>query len=375
VRSRTLLALFSVVLLLAACSGPVATQLPAIPTLPVRSSEPSTAPSAEPTESAAPTEAATATPTEAATASPTEAATATPTESTEPTVTPPASVPASPMAVCGPIESLSTKTPGRLTLSTDNPAFPPWWGGDPATQYPNEPEGGDPWTLTGFGGDPYSGEGYEAATAYAIANAMGFAPDQVDWVENTVFAQAFAPGPKQFDFHMAQISIRPKRALNVDFTDPYFQANQAVLALASNDAIAGVQSINDLKAFKLAAAANTTSFDLIDTVIQPTVEPAVYPDNAAALTALKNGQVDGIVVDLSTAFYMRDAQLGGDPEGKVIGQFSSDLQADPVGAVLEKDSPLTPCVNLALQTITDNGTIQAIYDQWIVTDQAVPFLQ
>jgi len=285
---------------------------------------------------------------------------------------PPSPVPlGSPLAVCGPIESLSTKTPGRLTLSTDNPAFPPWWGGDPTVQYPNEPAGGDDWEVS----DPYSMEGFEGATAYAIANAMGFAPEQIDWIPNAVFEQAFAPGPKQFDFHMAQISIRPKRALAVDFSDPYFDANQAVLALASNTKIDAVQSINDLKAFKLGAAANTTSFDLIDQVIQPTVEPGVFPDNTAALTALKNGQIDGIVVDLGTAFYMRDAQLSGNPEGKIIGQFSAELQADQVGAVLQKDSPLTPCVDQAIQTIKTNGTLQAIYDQWIVTGQDIPFLQ
>jgi len=218
-------------------------------------------------------------------------------------------------------------------------------------------------------------EGFEGATAYAIANAMGFAPEQIDWIPNAVFEQAFAPGPKNFDFHMAQISIRPKRALAVDFSDPYFDANQAVLALASNTKIDAVQSINDLKAFKLGAAANTTSFDLIDQVIQPTVEPGVFPDNTAALTALKNGQIDGIVVDLGTAFYMRDAQLSGKPEGKIIGQFSAELQADQVGAVLQKDSPLTPCVDQAIQTIKTNGTLQAIYDQWIVTGQDIPFLQ
>jgi len=280
----------------------------------------------------------------------------------------------SPLAVCGPIESLSTKTPGRLTLSTDNPAFLPWWGGDPETQYPNEPTEGDGWEN----GDPYSMEGYEGATAYAIANAMGFTPDKVDWVANTVFAQAFAPGPKPFDFHMAQISIRPKRALNVDFSDPYFDANQAVLAMTPN-AITGALNINDLKAYKLGAAANTTSFDLIEQVIAPTAEPVVYPDNNVALQALKNGQIDGLIVDLSTAFYMRDAQLEDfdtpDPEATIVGQFSSELQADPVGAVLQKDSPLTPCVNQAIAQIKSDGTLQAIYDQWIVTDQAVPVLQ
>lgn len=372
-RSRTSLALLSVALLLAACGGPLASNLPSnLPTRPAASA--SAEATTEPTEeaSAPATEAPTTEPTEAATPEATLEATATPpSETIAPSLAPTFSLPDPPLAVCGPIESLSTKTPGRLTLSTDNPAFPPWWGGDPTVQYPNEPEGGDDWEVS----DPYSMEGFESATAYAIANAMGFSADKVDWVQNTVFAQAFAPGPKQFDFHLAQISIRPKRALNVDFSDPYIVANQAVLALASNKEIAAVQSINDLKAFKLAAAANTTSFDLIDTIVQPTVEPAVYPDNSAALQALKNGQVDGIVVDLFTAFYMRDAQLAGDPEGKVIGQFSTELQADPVGAVLQKDSPLTPCVNQALAAIKANGSLQTIYDQWIVTGQEIPFLQ
>jgi polar amino acid transport system substrate-binding protein len=376
VRSRTSLALFSVVLLLAACSGPVATQLPVIPSLPSRSSEASAAPSTEPTKTPKATDVASAepteqTPSEEPTVAPTDEP-STPPQSTEPSL--PASALPSPLAVCGPIESLSTKTPGRLTLSTDIPAFPPWWSGDASVQYPNEPAGGDEWSQADFSGDPYSGEGFENATAYAIANAMGFTPDLVDWIPNAVFEQAFAPGPKQFDFHMAQTSIRPKRALAVDFSEPYFDANQAVLALADNP-ITDVQNINDLKSHPLGAAANTTSFDLVDQVIQPTVEPKVYPDNTAALTALKNGQVDGIVVDLGTAFYMRDAQLAGDPEGKIVGQFSSDLQVDQVGAVLQKNSSLTPCVNQAIQAIKADGTLQAIYDQWIVTGQEIPFLQ
>jgi len=278
------------------------------------------------------------------------------------------------MAVCGPIESLSTKTPGRLTLSTDNPAFPPWWGGDPDTQYPNEPAGGDGWETS----DPYSMEGYEGATAYAIANAMGFTPDMVDWVENTSFSLAFAPGPKLFDFHMAQVSIRPKRALNVDFSDPYFEANQAIIAMSPNP-ITGAQNINDLKGYKLGAQISTTSFDFIDQVIQPSVEPAVYPNNTAAREALQNGQIDGLVVDLGTAFYMRDAQLEDfdtpDPEATIVGQFSVEAQADPVGAVLQKNSPLTPCVNQAIAQIKADGTLQAIYDAWIQSGQDIPVLQ
>jgi polar amino acid transport system substrate-binding protein len=375
VRFRTSLALLSVALLLAACGGPLASNLPSnLPTRPGATATEAAA-TAEPTEKASvpATETPTTEPTEATTPGATEEVSAPPSEPTEttgPSAAPSYALPSPPLAVCGPITSLSTKTPGRLTLSTDTPAFPPWWGGDPTVQYPNEPAGGDDWEVS----DPYSMEGFEGATAYAVANAMGFTPDLIDWIQNTVFAQSFAPGPKQFDFHMAQVSIRPKRALNVDFSDPYFDAVQSLLALADNP-ITGAQNINDLKAYKLGAASNTTSFDLIDQVIQPNTDPTVYPDNTAALTALKNGQIDGIVVDLGTAFYMRDAQLAGDPAGQIVGQFSSALQTDEVGAVLQKDSPLTPCVNQAIAAIKANGTLQAIYDTWIVSGQNIPFLQ
>lgn len=263
--------------------------------------------------------------------------------------------------------SLVLKNPGRLTLSTDNPAYPPWWGGDPKTQYPNQPSGGVKWKIS----NPYSMMGFEGATAYAIAQTLGFTPDQIDWLQNTVFAQAFAPGEKAFDFHMAQISILPERAQAVDFSDPYFDSNQSLVALA-DDPIASAASIADLKSYKLGAAADTTSYDLIQNAIQPTTAAAIYPDNDTAVTALQNGQIDGLVVDLGTAFYMRDAQLTG---GKIVGQFASSVQVDHVGAVLDKGSALTPCVDWAIQTMKANGTLQQIYDTWITTGQDIPLLQ
>jgi len=267
----------------------------------------------------------------------------------------------------------------RLTLSTDLPAFPPWFGGDVSEQYPNEPEGGDAWTNdAGFGGDPYSGEGFEAATAYAVAAAMGFAPEDIDWVPNTVFEQAFAPGEKAFDFHMAQIAITEDRAQAVTFSDPYFESNQSVLALTSND-ITGATSIDDLKAFKLGAAANTTSLAFIENGIAPDVEPSVFNDNAAARQALQSGTIDGLVVDLSTAFFMRDAELDDfdtpDPEGTIVGQFGPPAEPDHVGFVLQLDNPLVDCVNQAIAQVQEDGTAQAILDEWINTGEEIPFLQ
>ncbi len=264
------------------------------------------------------------------------------------------------------------KNPGRLTLSTDIPAYPPWWGGDPDIQYPNEPEAGSGWEVS----DPYSGEGYESATAYAVAAALGFGPDQVDWVQNTVFELAFAPGEKPFDWHMAQISIRPDRAENIDFSDPYFDANQSLLAMTANDKIIGATTVEELKDLTLGAAVGTTSLQLIEEYIQPNTEPQVFNDNSAARQALESGLVDGLVVDLNTAFYMRDAQMEDwdtpEPEGTIVGQFSVSAQSDQMGMVLEKGSPLVECVNEALAVVRDSGELQEIFDREIASAQDIP---
>ena len=326
------------------------------------------------------TTAPTTTPTLAPTASPSAAPSASPSATASATASlaasPSSSASASPAALC-PKDELVLKNPGRLTLSTDNPSFPPWWGGDPKVQYPGEPEGGSGWELS----DPYSQEGFEGATAYAIADVMGFEVDEVDWVPNVVFENAFAPGAKPFDFHMAQLAITPERAEAVDFTDPYFELNQSLIALSSNP-ITNVTSVADLKGYTLGAAANTTSFDLIEDFIQPTAEPRNYPSNDLAVEALKaggEGGLDGLIVDIGTAFYMRDAQIENydtpDPEAKIVGQFGPPAVADKVGAVLEKGSPLTACVNAAIASLWLDGSQQARIDEWIATGQDIPFFE
>ena len=253
------------------------------------------------------------------------------------------------------------KNPGRLTLSTDNPSFGPWWGGDPSI----DPDSG--WEFS----YPPSGEGLEGGVAYAIANALGFEDDQVDWLQNTEFSLAFAPGPKPFDFHMAQISIRPERAENVDFSDPYFDANQSLVANAGTD-ITGATSIADLQDYNLGAAVGTTSLQFIEEQIQPSSEPQVFNDNAAAVQALENGQIDGLVVDLGSAFFVIAVQLS---DGTIVGQFPTSAQQDQIGAVLELDSPLTDCVNEAIAALGESGQLQEIYDATITEAQGVPVLE
>jgi len=339
------LALLAVALVLTACAAPAAT------------TRPTGTPAATPTAVPATAAAAPATPTAVP-------ATATP----APTAT----------AVADACADPQLKNAGRLTLSTDIPAFPPWWGGDAATQYDNEPDGGSPWSEIDFSAEPYSGEGFEGAVAYAVAEAMGFGTDEVDWLANAVFEQAFAPGEKPFDFHMAQIAITELRAQAVTFSDPYFDSNQSILALTGND-ITSATSIEELRGYRLGAATNTTSFSFLEDTIAPTVEPSVFNDNTGALEALQGDTVDGIVVDLSTAFFMRDAQLEDfdteEPEGTIVGQFGPPAEPDHVGFVLDLDNPLVACVNQAIAEIKANGTHEAILDEWINTGEEVPFLE
>jgi polar amino acid transport system substrate-binding protein len=376
-RFRLAASTLAVLLLATACSSASTTAPPAATPVPTLAVAPTPVPTAAP-ETAAPTEAATPAPSAAETPAATAEASASSAPSVAETAAPSASLPAvTPECMAG---TVATKQTGRLTLSTDNPAFPPWWGGDPKTQYPNEPKGGDKFKVS----DPYSGEGYEGATAYAVAAALGFTPDLVDWIPNAVFENAFKPGPKDFDFHLAQISIRPGRAKNVDFSDPYFDANQSVLSMTKTpdgkrNPILSVTTIAGLKPFKLGAAVATTSFDLIQNVIQPDQQPSVFNDNAAAVLALKNGQVDGIVLDLQSAIFIRDAELENfdtpDPEATVVGQFDVSAQVDQMGIVLEKGSSLTPCVDQAIALIKANGTLASIYDKWISTGQSIPFFK
>jgi len=360
---RRTLGLFTALLVVAACAAPGA--------------------SPTPTRLASPTAAA---PTSAPPTATARNATAAPTATSAPALTAvplPTAVPSVALTLPPPNpacerDQLVLKNPGRITLSTDIPAFEPWWGGDASEQYPNEPADGSAWSEGEFSAEPYSMEGFEGATAYAIAQAMGFAPDEVDWIANVNFDQAFAPGEKPFDFHMAQIAITPERAEAVDFSDPYFDSNQSLLAMTPND-ITGATTIAELKDFRLGAQRNTTSFALIEDVIVPNVEEMVYPTNTAAREALVNGQIDGLIVDLSTAFFMRDGQIDDfdtpEPEATIVGQFGPPAAPDFVGAVLELDSPLTECVNHAIATIKANGTHQALLDQWINTGEDIPFLQ
>jgi polar amino acid transport system substrate-binding protein len=256
--------------------------------------------------------------------------------------------------------SLQTLESGKLTIGTDNPAFFPYFSGGPGHEWKGE-----------FNNDPYAGEGFENAVAYAVAEQLGFTKDQVAW-SVTPFNNSFKPGPKTFDFYLAQVSYSDQRAQNVDLSDSYYDVNQAVVSLDGKP-IADATSIADLKSYKLGAQIGTTNFDFINSTIQPDSEPQVYNSTNDAISALKAGQIDGLVVDFPTAFYIANVQLD---NGHLVGQFAASPDSpEHFSLVLAKDSPLTDCVNQALTTLRDDGTLAQLQQQWLSDIAEAPVLQ
>jgi polar amino acid transport system substrate-binding protein len=262
---------------------------------------------------------------------------------------------------CAP-ESLETKTAGRLTIGTDNPAFPPYW--DPPAEG-EEPT--DPWEL----GDPTNKRGFEGAVAWAVAEELGFDDSTVDFVP-VPFANSFAPGEKEFDFYLAQVSFNEERAEAIDLSDGYFFSNQALVANADTP-ITEASSIADVAAYRLGVQVGTTSLTYIEEEIQPTTDPSVYDTNDAAIAALNADQVDGIIVDLPTAFFVTAVQM---ENGVVVGQFppSGDEQ-EHFSLVLELDSPITDCVNEAIAALEGSGDLDAITQEWMSDNAGAPVLE
>ncbi len=247
---------------------------------------------------------------------------------------------------CG-VADLALHEAGVLTVATGEPVFEPWMVGD----------------------DPTNGQGFESALVYSVAAELGFAADQVTWVR-TGFDEAVAPGDKPYDFNIQQYSITPERDEVVDFSLGYYEVEQALVA-AADSPVATAVSVTELQTSLLGAAIGTTSLDYIDEVIQPDNEAQVFDDNAAAKAAFDAGQVEGLVFDLPTAYFITAVEI---PEASIVGVLPRVGAAEELGLLFEDGSPLVPCVNLALQTLTENGTIEAIEEEWLSQGGGIPTL-
>jgi polar amino acid transport system substrate-binding protein len=236
-------------------------------------------------------------------------------------------------------DKLDTVTDGVLTIATDDPAYEPWF----------------------VDSDPSNGKGYESAVAYAVAEELGYAQDKVEWVK-VPFNKVVQPGPKEFDFDVNQVSITEERKNAVDFSSGYYDVRQTVIT-TEDSKLAGVTSVADLADAKLGAQVGTTSYDAITEQIKPSKDPAVYDTNDQAVQALKNGQIDGIVVDLPTAYFMTAVQLD---NGVIVGQLPlPEGEVEQFGAVLAKGSSLTGCISLAVDALREDGDLDDIASEWL----------
>ena len=244
--------------------------------------------------------------------------------------------------------SLPTLTPGVLTIGTDDPAYTPWFDNN----------------------KPSDGKGFESAVAYAVAKQLGYPASKVKWVK-AAFNNVIQPGKKSFDFDINEVSITPDRAKAVDFSSGYYDVAQAIITTTKSK-IAKAKSIADLANAKLGASVGSTSYTTITNTIKPKVKPSVFSTNDLATSALKNGQIDGLVLDLPTAFYVAGAELS---NGVIIGQFAPQAGSDQFGLVLTKGSPLTKSVSAAIDALRANGTLKAIAAKWLATVGGAPVLK
>jgi polar amino acid transport system substrate-binding protein len=251
--------------------------------------------------------------------------------------------------------SLNLLTDNTLTVGTDNPAYPPWFGGDQKS----------PWKVS----DPRSGKGYESAFAYAVARQLGFTRDQVKWVY-VPFSRAIAPGRKSFDFDVNQISYSAVRAKAATFSASYYDVRQSVV-VRKGTPIASVRSIAGLRKYKLGAQIGTTSYSYIQNRIKPERQASAFPQNIGAISALKNGQIDGLVVDLPTAFIVTAVLV---VIGNVLGQRPRGPGGEHFSALFQKGNPLVGCVNKAIARMRANGTMKTLERIWLRKATGAPNL-
>ncbi|SCL33911.1 amino acid ABC transporter substrate-binding protein, PAAT family (TC 3.A.1.3.-) [Micromonospora nigra] len=240
-------------------------------------------------------------------------------------------------------DSLPTRTPGTLTVATGEPAQRPWFVDD----------------------RPTTGEGFEAAVAYAVAARLGYARDEVTWTRVPADA-ALAPGPKTFDVGVDQVAISEERKRSADFSAPYYLVRQTVVAVKSSP-IVGKRSLADLRDARLGARAGSTGEQAITDLVEPTTRPRLFDSDEAAVQALRGGQIDGLVVDLPTAFAL--------PDTVVVGQLPQVGAPQAFGLLLDRDSPLTGCVSAAVGQLAADGTLKQLEQTWLVEAARVPELR
>ena len=189
----------------------------------------------------------------------------------------------------------------------------------------------------------------------------------IKWVAEP-FNKSYAPGAKDFDFYIGQVTITPERQKAVEFSDGYFDNTQGVLVMKDNPA-ADAKSISDLKDLTIGAQVGTTALDFVNETVKPTDEPKVYDTTNDAKSALESGQIDVFVTDLVTTVYLRDFEIDG---STVIGQYP---RIEQFGILLQQNNQLVGCVNEALTLMKEDGTLEKLKKEHLQQYLDVPTLK
>jgi polar amino acid transport system substrate-binding protein len=245
-----------------------------------------------------------------------------------------------------------------LTVASGDPAFPPWWDGGTTDEHSD-------WKLN----DPYLGQGYEGAVTFEVAERLGFSEDRVRFVP-IGFDESFAPGPKRFDFALEQIPYLPERLEDVDLSEGYYDVNLALVSLQGSP-IATAASLEELNGATLGAIVGTTSLRYVDDSIRPSRQPIGYDDLPAAVQALREGRVDGIVVDLPSATFITEGRIRA---AVIVGRLPVVGSRERFVMVFEKGSPIVECVNLALREMKEDGTLGELRREWLAEGKGVPLI-
>jgi polar amino acid transport system substrate-binding protein len=246
-------------------------------------------------------------------------------------------------------DQLKLIKPGTLTIATDKPAFPPWFSND----YPT------------------NGQGFESAVAYAVASRLGFAKSEVIWKTES-FDSSYAPGPKKFDFDVNQVSITPERQRAVSFSDGYYDVAQSVVT-TNGSRYAGATTIAELKEARIAVQVGTTALQAVRQQIQPTTQPRVFNNQIDAVSALKNKQVDALMLDLPSAFYVTATQI---KNSKIVGQLPQSANGkEQFGLLMQRGNPLVGCLNVAIGQLKSSGELAQIQNKWLTSSAGAPVLK
>lgn len=248
---------------------------------------------------------------------------------------------------CSP-DKIETKEKGKLTVATGEVVYEPWMKDD----------------------KPENGEGFESALVYAVADKLGYEKDDVKWVR-TGFDEAIKPGEKDWDLNIQQYSITDERKQVVDFSSPYYKVQQAIVA-SKDSKVKNAKTLADLKGAKLGAHVGSTSLNYIDDEIKPDTPAQAYDDNAAAKSAIDAGQVDGVVFDLPTAFYVTAVEM---PDSSIVGVLPQAEGGEEMGMLLPKGSPVRSCLDQAISELDKAGEIKALQDKWLTAGGDIATLE